>query len=70
MILFVSRILKENSACSLELCDGWYSIKTNALDSILSNAVIAGKIMVGTKLIIQGADIVGFEEPCSPLEVR
>lgn len=70
MILFVSRILGNSSVCSLELSDGWYSIRTSGLDSVLTHAVSTGKISIGTKLVIQGAEIVGFEEACSPLEVR
>lgn len=70
MVLFVSRILHNNLACTLELCDGWYSIKTSVLDSVLTRAVTSGKIVVGTKLVIQGAEIVGLEEACGPLEVR
>ncbi|XP_031629337.1 uncharacterized protein LOC116344750 [Contarinia nasturtii] len=69
MVLFVSRILNNSSACTLELCDGWYSIRSNVLDSVLSHAVTTGKITIGTKLIIQGAEIIGFEEACSPLEM-
>lgn len=70
MILFVSRILNNNLICTLELSDGWYSIKTSVLDPILTQAVINRKIVIGTKLIIQGAEVVGFEEACSPLEVK
>lgn len=69
MVLFVSRILNKNSVYTLELSDGWYSIKTSVLDSVLEEAVVNGKISNGTKLIIQGAEIVGFDEACSPLEV-
>lgn len=69
MVLFVSRIFNDSLACSLELCDGWYSIRTSGLDSVLSHAVTTGKIVIGTKLIIQGAELIGSEEACSPLEV-
>lgn len=69
MVLFVSRILHNNLSCTLELCDGWYSIKTSILDPCLTHAVTSGKIVVGTKLVIQGAEIVGLEEACGPLEV-
>lgn len=70
MVLFVSRILGDGIfTCSLELCDGWYSIRTDKLDSILSNAVSSRKIAIGTKLVIQGAELIGAEEACSPLEV-
>lgn len=70
MVLFVSRILKNTMGCILELCDGWYSIRTSILDAVLTQAVLNGKIAIGTKLVIQGAEIVGFEEACCPLEVR
>lgn len=70
MVLFVSRILNKNLTTTLELSDGWYGIKTSILDAVLTKAVVNGKIVVGSKLIVQGAEIVGFEEACSPLEVR
>lgn len=69
MVLFVSRIIDNNQSCSLELCDGWYSIRTNVLDTVLLHAVKTGKIAIGTKLMIQGAEVMGFEEACTPLEV-
>lgn len=70
MILFVSRIMEHGLLYTLELCDGWYAIRTSSLDTILANAINQRKICVGTKLIIQGAELVGIEEGCSPLEVR
>lgn len=69
MILMVNRIIQNNLAVSLELCDGWYAIRTCILDTVLANAVTKGKIAIGTKLVIQGAELVGIEEACSPLEV-
>ena len=69
MIMFVSRIFEQDLTYSVELSDGWYSIRTHSLDSILSNAIIKRKIVVGTKLVIQGAELIGIEEGCSPLEV-
>lgn len=70
MVLFISRIVKSGMTYSLELCDGWYSIRTTGLDGILQNAIITKRIGVGTKLMIQGAELVGIAEACSPLEVR
>lgn len=69
MILFVSRILEQSLEYSIELSDGWYSIRTHSLDPVLSIAVSKRKIVVGTKLVIQGAELIGIEEGCSPLEV-
>lgn len=69
MVLFVSRILKHGFVHSLELSDGWYGIRTSGLDVVLSKAISNGKITVGTKLVIQGAELVGIEEGCTPLEV-
>lgn len=71
MILFVSFIMQMNPIeYALELCDGWYSMRTDVLDEVLSKAVRSGKIKVGTKLMVQGAELIGAEEACSPLEVK
>lgn len=70
MVLFVSRVVNNRMEYTLELCDGWYSIGTTPLDPVLSKAVQNGKIAIGTKLLVQGAELVGCEEPCHPLEVR
>lgn len=70
MVLFVSRILQNGSVPYLELSDGWYGIRTSCLDVVLSKAIRNGKIKVGTKLVIQGAELVGMEEGCTPLEVN
>lgn len=70
MVVFVSRIKMPTAVeCTLELSDGWYGIGTGVLDTVLSNAVGNGKIRVGTKLLIQDAELIGVEEACSPLEV-
>lgn len=70
LVLFVSRIKNITPLeYSMELCDGWYGIGTGALDPVLANAVRNGKIRVGTKLLIQDAELIGSEEACSPLEV-
>lgn len=70
MVLFVSRIIVKNLVYTMDLCDGWYSIPTGSLDAVLTNAISKGKITVGTKLVIQGAELVGIEEACTPLEVN
>lgn len=71
LVLFVSRIKSTNSVeYLLEMSDGWYGIGSDRLDPVLANAVQTGKIRVGTKLLIQDAELIGVEEACSPLEVN
>ncbi|XP_047126132.1 uncharacterized protein LOC101237032 isoform X2 [Hydra vulgaris] len=48
--------------------DGWYEIKAS-LDYQLSKFVEQGKIDVGTKLCIYGAELIGSEKACPPLEI-
>lgn len=70
MVLFVSGILNENGTPkTLQLCDGWYAIQTSTLDITLAKAVQSKKIDIGTKLIIQGAELLGCVEGAHPLEV-
>ncbi|XP_071786452.1 uncharacterized protein [Asterias amurensis] len=52
----------------LLLTDGWYAIKT-LIDKPLAGLVNAGKIFEGLKLCIYGAELVGSQDACSPLEV-
>lgn len=51
----------------MELTDGWYAIKA-VLDTPLSVLVKNGRIAVGEKLFISGAELSGSKEACSPLE--
>lgn len=52
----------------LDLTDGWYQIPTQ-IDAPLSELVQSGKIFVGQKLCITGAELVGGDDACPPLEV-
>ena len=52
----------------IELTDGWYSLPC-ALDPPLKQMVKSGKITVGTKLLIYGAELVGQSNPAHPLEM-
>ena len=52
----------------LELTDSWYSIKAQ-IDIPLTDLVRQGQITVGQKLCMSGAELVGAEDACSPLEV-
>lgn len=51
------------------LTDGWYGIPAT-LDHALTTLLHAGSITVGVKLVMTGAELVGREEACTPLEVR
>ncbi|KAJ1548733.1 hypothetical protein HK405_015972 [Cladochytrium tenue] len=56
-----------DSPDEIELTDGWYPIKA-VLDKVLRKAVENGKIYVGQKLQIFGAQLDGLSEPLPPLE--
>ena len=51
----------------IELSDGWYSLPA-VLDQPLKQMLGCGKISVGTKLVISGAELTGDNEPCHPLD--
>uniref|UniRef100_A0A3Q4IA78 BRCA2 DNA repair associated n=1 Tax=Neolamprologus brichardi TaxID=32507 RepID=A0A3Q4IA78_NEOBR len=57
----------ETSAALIWLTDGWYAIKAQ-LDEPLTAMVHKGRLAVGGKLIIHGAQLVGSQDACSPLE--
>lgn len=49
------------------LTDGWYAIKAQ-LDEPLTAMLHMGQLAVGGKLITCGAQLVGSQDACSPLE--
>ena len=49
------------------LTDGWYRIKAQ-MDAPLTAMLAKGRLAVGGKLVIQGAQLVGPQAACSPLE--
>uniref|UniRef100_A0A2K6F2Q1 BRCA2 DNA repair associated n=1 Tax=Propithecus coquereli TaxID=379532 RepID=A0A2K6F2Q1_PROCO len=51
----------------IELTDGWYAVKA-MLDPPLSALLKNGRLTVGQKIIIHGAELVGSPEACTPLE--
>ena len=53
---------------SVELSDGWYDLPC-VLDRPLRHMLKAGRIKVGMKLIVCGAELVGLPSPCHPLDV-
>lgn len=63
---FDIRILKPKY--EVELTDGWYDM-TASIDSFLSSMIDKKKIIVGTKLIMSGAELLNCPQGISPLEV-
>ncbi|XP_069495363.1 breast cancer type 2 susceptibility protein isoform X2 [Ambystoma mexicanum] len=57
----------KNSASIIEVTDGWYGIKA-ILDTPLSALVSRKRILVGSKIIVHGAELIGSEDACTPLE--
>ncbi|CAH3115249.1 unnamed protein product, partial [Porites lobata] len=58
---------KTESSSVIELTDGWYSIRA-LLDRPLTRLLNDGKLVVGQKLCVYGAELVGSEQAVSPLE--
>lgn len=54
-------------SCVVWLTDGWYSIK-GLLDPPLSAMLNKGRLRIGDKIVTSGAELVGSQEACSPLE--
>ncbi|KAM9318754.1 breast cancer type 2 susceptibility protein [Pholidichthys leucotaenia] len=57
----------ENESALIWLTDGWYAIKAQ-LDEPLTVILHKGRLAVGGKLIVHGAQLVGSQDACSPLE--
>ncbi|KAI4815690.1 hypothetical protein KUCAC02_005825 [Chaenocephalus aceratus] len=57
----------ENPSAVVWLTDGWYAIKAQ-LDEPLTAMLHKGRVALGGKLIIHGAQLVGSQDACSPLE--
>lgn len=54
---------------TVELSDGWYCIPAK-LDVPLLDLINRRRIQTGHKLCTTGAELVGSQDPCTPLEVR
>nr|XP_046245556.1 breast cancer type 2 susceptibility protein isoform X2 [Scatophagus argus] len=57
----------DNPSAVVWLTDGWYGIKAQ-LDEPLTAMLHRGRLAVGGKIIIHGAQLVGSQDACSPLE--
>ncbi|KAF4086441.1 hypothetical protein AMELA_G00106360 [Ameiurus melas] len=57
----------ESPAAVVWLTDGWYSIKA-LLDAPLSAMLRKGRLGAGVKLLIHGAELIGSQDACPPLE--
>ncbi|XP_037123872.1 breast cancer type 2 susceptibility protein isoform X2 [Syngnathus acus] len=57
----------ENACAVVWLTDGWYALRTQ-LDEPLSQLLRKGRLAEGGKLITHGAQLVGSQEACAPLE--
>ncbi|XP_071500619.1 uncharacterized protein [Diadema antillarum] len=67
-IIFYIQSLPGAGHPTLELTDGWYSVPV-VIDTPLAGLVKSGRIKCGTKLCVYGAEIIGSQDACSPLEI-
>ncbi|KAM4796088.1 breast cancer type 2 susceptibility protein [Rhinophrynus dorsalis] len=51
----------------IEVTDGWYGIKA-LLDPALTALLRSGRLFIGQKIIVHGAELTGSEDACTPLE--
>ncbi|XP_038673987.1 breast cancer type 2 susceptibility protein isoform X2 [Scyliorhinus canicula] len=59
---------KKDTPCGIiEVTDGWYGIKA-LLDLPLISLLREKKLVVGQKIIIHGAELIGSQDACTPLE--
>ena len=55
-----------NDAAEIEVSDGWYGVAAR-LDRALSDQLRRGRLFVGLKILVQGAELRGVAEPTPPL---
>ncbi|XP_071990489.1 breast cancer type 2 susceptibility protein isoform X2 [Engystomops pustulosus] len=76
LVLCISKVLtlghSENSdtkqtSAMIEVTDGWYGIKA-LLDPALSSLLRKGRLFPGQKIMVHGAELVGSDDACTPLE--
>ena len=54
---------------TIMLTDGWYGIKA-VVDRPLSAIIQRGRLGVGDKILVTGAELLGGQDGCAPLEVK
>ncbi|XP_076049241.1 uncharacterized protein LOC143029922 [Oratosquilla oratoria] len=54
---------------TLELTDGWYSIEC-VVDAGMVHQIEEGRVRIGSKLVVHGAELVGSLAACHPLEAH
>ncbi|XP_048348570.1 breast cancer type 2 susceptibility protein isoform X1 [Sphaerodactylus townsendi] len=57
----------KREAAVIEVTDGWYGIRA-VVDSALRSLLCRGRLRVGQKIIVHGAELVGSQDACTPLE--
>ncbi|KAL8190923.1 UNVERIFIED_CONTAM: hypothetical protein K2H54_065832 [Gekko kuhli] len=57
----------KREAAVIEMTDGWYGIRA-VLDSALQSLLCRDRLCVGQKIIVHGAELVGSQDACPPLE--
>ncbi|XP_074940879.1 breast cancer type 2 susceptibility protein isoform X1 [Phalacrocorax aristotelis] len=57
----------KKAAAIIEVTDGWYGIRA-LLDPPLKAFLHEGRLTVGQKIIVHGAELVGSQNGCTPLE--
>ncbi|XP_045508574.1 breast cancer type 2 susceptibility protein homolog [Colias croceus] len=65
--VYVSSVTSLTDTIELLLTDGWYCLKAS-IDKYISKLVYDGKISVGMKLFIHGAELVNCEQGVAPWE--
>ena len=53
----------------IKVSDGWYEVRAS-LDQALCDVVARGRLRVGDKIVTYGAELVGVQDACHPLQVR
>ncbi|KAG8452810.1 hypothetical protein GDO86_004557 [Hymenochirus boettgeri] len=57
----------KQSSAVIELTDGWYGIKA-LLDPALTALLHRGRLFIGQKIVVNGAELIGSDDACTPLE--